>query len=88
MKLLLQKHFSVKLIYTCLSSESESPWHVSSYNFPGYDNTTLKPYFMPVLYGTHCNEDRFICQVLFQNPETFFDVGLCFVLRHLKIKSH
>lgn len=82
--LLLQKHLSEKLLYTCLSSESESPWHVSSYNFPEYENTIFKPSFKPVLYSTHCNEDGFICQILLQNPETCFGIGLCFILRHLK----
>lgn len=82
MRLLLQKHFFVKLVYTCLSSESETPWHVSSYNFPEYENTVFKPYFKPMFYGTHCNEDRFICQILFQNPEACSGIGLCFILRH------
>lgn len=84
MTLLLQKHFYVKLIYTCLSSESETTWYVSSYNFQEYKNTVFKPYFKPVLYGSHYDEDRFICQILFQNPETCFGIGLCFILRHLK----
>lgn len=37
-----------------------------------------------VLYGTLLNEDRFICQTLFQNPEISFGIGLCFILRHFK----
>lgn len=84
MRLLLQKHFSVKSIYACLSSESETPWHVSSHNFPEYEKTVFKSYFKAVLYGTYCNEDIFICQILFQNPEACFGIGLCLILRHLK----